>query len=87
MIAPDPTHGAFILASADTTNGVTTLQSISATSPYTSTTITSASALPVGFLASGILVSDDGSKIYLAGFNASSAPDPANILFIDIANH
>jgi hypothetical protein len=68
LIAPDATHGAFIVASADTTNGVTTLQSISATSPYTATTITPNPALPAGFLASGILVSDDGTKIYVAGF-------------------
>jgi len=88
LIAPDPTHGAFIVASADTTNGVTTLQSISAKSPYTATTITSASSLPVGFLASGILVSNDGSTIYVAGFNALTAPDPTNTpLFIAIANN
>jgi hypothetical protein len=68
LIAPDATHGAFIVALADTTNGVTTLQSISATSPYTATTITPNPVLPVGFLASGILVSDDGSTIYVAGF-------------------
>jgi hypothetical protein len=67
LIAPDATHGAFIVALADTTNGVTTLQSISATT-YAVTNITSASTLPVGFLASGILVSDDGSTIYVAGF-------------------
>jgi hypothetical protein len=68
LIAPDATHGAFIVASADTTNGVTTLQSISATSSYAATTITPNPALPAGFLASGILVSDDGTKIYVAGF-------------------
>jgi hypothetical protein len=72
MIAPDPTHGAFIVAFADTTNGVTTLQSISATSPYTATPI-STSTLPTGFLASGILVSDDGTKIYVAGFICTDA--------------
>jgi hypothetical protein len=68
LIAPDATHGAFIVASADTTNGVTTLQSISTTSSYAATTITPNPALPAGFLASGILVSDDGTKIYVAGF-------------------
>jgi hypothetical protein len=68
LIAPDATHGAFIVASADTTNGVTTLQRISTTSSYAATTITPNPALPAGFLASGILVSDDGTKIYVAGF-------------------
>jgi hypothetical protein len=77
LIAPDATHGAFIVASADTTTGTTTLQSISATSPYTATSITPSPALPAGFLASGMLVSDDGSKLYLAGIYATATPTPA----------
>ncbi|MGA3009946.1 MAG: hypothetical protein ABSD72_06755 [Terracidiphilus sp.] len=89
LIAPDPTHGAFIVASADTTKGVTTLQSISATSPYTATPIPS-SALTAGFLASGILVSDNGSEIYVAGFNTLTPGNPVSAtntpLFFTIAN-
>lgn len=84
LIAPDATHGAFIVASADTTNGVTTLERISTTSPYTATTITPSPALPAGFLASGILVSDDGTKIYVAGFNTT---DTTKIpLFFTVVN-
>jgi len=90
LIAPDVTHGAFIVALADTTNGVTTIERISATSPYTATTITPNSALPAGFLASGLLVSGDGSKIYVAGFNtltAASPTSPTNTpLFFTVAN-
>jgi len=77
MIAPDPTNGAFIVASADTTNGLTTLQSISATPPYTATTITPNPALAAGFLASGILASNDGTKIYMSGFNAFDSAQSA----------
>jgi hypothetical protein len=84
LIAPDATHGAFIVALADTTNGVTTLQSISTTSPYAATTITPNPALPAGFLASGILVSDDGSTIYVAGFNCTDATKTP--MFHTIAN-
>lgn len=84
LIAPDPTHGAFIVASADTTNGVTTLQSISATSPYGATTITPSPALPAGFLASGVFVSDDGSKVYLAGFICTDTTKTP--MFYSIAN-
>jgi hypothetical protein len=84
MIAPDATHGAFIVASADTTNGVTTLQSISTTSSYAATTITPNPALPTGFLASGVLVSDDGSKIYLAGFIGTDTTKTP--MFYSIAN-
>jgi hypothetical protein len=77
------------VASADTTKGVTTLQSISATSPYTATPIPS-SALTAGFLASGILVSDNGSEIYVAGFNTLTPGNPVSAtntpLFFTIAN-
>jgi hypothetical protein len=84
LIAPDATHGAFIVASADTTNGLTTLESISATSPYTATTITPNPALPSGFLASGVLVSNDGNTIYLAGFNCTDATKTP--MFYKVAN-
>lgn len=84
LIAPDPMHGAFLVVSANTATGMTTLQSISATSPYTVTTITPNPALPAGFLASGILVSDNGNSIYLAGFNTTSTT--ATPLLLTIAN-
>jgi len=60
------------------------LQSISTTSPYAATTITPNPALPAGFLASGILVSDDGSTIYVAGFNCTDATKTP--MFHTIAN-
>ena len=90
LIAPDAKHGAFVVALADTTNGVTALERISVTSPYTVTTITPNPALPAGFLASGLLVSADGSEIYVAGFNAltpASPTSPTNTpLFFTVTN-
>lgn len=76
LIAPDPIHGAFIVALADTTNGVTTLERISATT-HAVTAITPNPALPTGFLASGIMVSDDGNTIYVAGVFYSDATKTA----------
>ncbi len=88
LIAPDPTHGAFIVALADTTNGVTTLERISATTPYTVTPITPSPAFQTGFLASGLTVSNDGTEIYVAGFNTLNSVNLSNPtpLFIEVPN-
>ena len=66
LIAKDETHGAVIVAFANLANGTITMQSINMKT-YQATDLTSPSTLPVGFMAGGILVSPDGSKIYVGG--------------------
>ena len=66
LIAKDETHGAVIVASVDLTKGVTTMQSFDMKT-FTATSLTSPSTLPVGFMPGGILVSTDGTKIYVGG--------------------
>ncbi|MGC9293258.1 MAG: hypothetical protein ACP5EP_11160, partial [Acidobacteriaceae bacterium] len=66
LIAKDETHGAIIVAFLDLTKGTTTMQSIDMKT-YQATNLTSPSTLPVGFMAGGIMVSPDGSKIYTVG--------------------
>ena len=66
LIAKDETHGAVIVAFANLANGTITMQSINMKT-YQATNLTSPSTLPTGFMAGGILVSPDGTKIYVGG--------------------
>ena len=73
LIAKDETHGAVIVAFLNLTNGTITMQSIDMKT-YQATNLTSPSTLPVGFMAGGILVSPDGSKIYTVGLGPNGQP-------------
>ncbi len=66
-LAKDEAHQAIIVWYANTATGVTTVQSFDLAT-LTPKTI-DASSLPVGFEASGILVSSDGTKLYVGGIN------------------
>ncbi|MGA2834539.1 MAG: hypothetical protein ABSE55_15840 [Terracidiphilus sp.] len=67
-IAKDETHQKVVVWYADTTTGMTTMQSFDLAT-LTGTNIASASTLPLGFLASDVVVSSDGTKLYVGGIN------------------
>jgi hypothetical protein len=60
-IAKDETHQKVVVWYADTTTGMTTMQSFDLAT-LTGTNIASASTLPLGFLASDVVVSSDSSR-------------------------
>jgi hypothetical protein len=72
-IAKDETHQTVIVWYADTATGRTTLESFDLAT-LTGTAIASANSLPIGFEASGVLVSNDGSKLYVGGIDAAGQP-------------
>ncbi len=72
-IAKDETHQAVIVWYAGTATGKTTLESFDLAT-LTGTAIASASSLPIGFEASGVLVSNDGTKLYVGGIDATGNP-------------
>ena len=67
-IAKDETHQKVVVWYADTATGMTTMQSFDLAT-LTGTSIASASTLPLGFLASDVIVSSDGTKLYVGGIN------------------
>jgi hypothetical protein len=67
-IAKDETHQKVVVWYADTATGMTTMQSFDLAT-LTGTNIASASTLPLGFLASDVVVSSDGTKLYVGGIN------------------
>ncbi len=72
-IAKDETHQAVIVWYAGTATGKTTLESFDLAT-LTGTTIASSNSLPIGFEASGVLVSNDGTKLYVGGIDATGNP-------------
>jgi hypothetical protein len=67
-IAKDETHQKVVVWYANTATGMTTMRSFDLAT-LTGTSIASASTLPVGFLASDVVVSSDGTKLYVGGIN------------------
>jgi hypothetical protein len=67
-IAKDETHQKVVVWYADTATGMTTMQAFDLAT-LTGTNIASASTLPLGFLASDVVVSSDGTKLYVGGIN------------------
>jgi carbon monoxide dehydrogenase subunit G len=67
-IAKDETHQKVVVWYADPATGMTTMQSFDLAT-LTGTSIASASTLPLGFLASDVIVSSDGTKLYVGGIN------------------
>lgn len=78
-IAKDETHQAIIVWYADILTGMTTMQSFDLAT-FTGTDIASASALPVGFLASDVVVSADGTKLYIGGIDFATGQPKFYIL-------
>jgi hypothetical protein len=70
-IAKDETHQKVVVWYADTATGMTTMQSFDLAT-LTGTNIASSSTLPLGFLASDVVVSSDGTKLYVGGINFTS---------------
>lgn len=67
-IAKDETHQAIIVWTADTGTGTSKIWSYDLAT-LTPTAVAAANTLPQGFEASAILVSPDGSKLYVGGIN------------------
>ena len=67
-IAKDETDRKVVVWYADAATGMTTMQSFDLAT-LTGTNIASASTLPLGFLASDVVVSSDGTKLYVGGIN------------------
>ncbi len=78
-IAKDETHQAVIVWYADILTGMTTMQSFDLAT-LTGTKIASADTLPVGFLASDVVVSSDGTKLYVGGINPANGQPAFYIL-------
>ena len=67
-IAKDEKDQKVVVWYADTATGLTTMQSFDLAT-LTGTSIASASTLPLGFLASDVVVSSDGTKLYVGGID------------------
>jgi hypothetical protein len=67
-IAKDETDRKVVVWYADAATGMTTMQSFDLAT-LTGTNIASASTLPLGFLASDVVVSSDGTKLYVGGID------------------
>ena len=69
-LAKDETHQAIIVWTANLANGTATITSYDL-GTLAGTNIASASTIPAGFLVSSILVSSDGTKLYVGGLQGS----------------
>jgi len=72
-IAKDEADGKIIVTYFDAVNGKMTLTSFDVAT-LTPTVLTSSSSLPVGFDVAAVLVSDDGTTLYVAGIDGTGTP-------------
>lgn len=70
-LAKDETHQAVIVWGVDIIKGITTMESVNLATGAV-TPLTSPSTLPAGFEASDVLVSPDGTKLYVGGINPTN---------------